>query len=291
MFLVSGRRGGLVATTACRLLMVLLLGQAYGISGANEPPDSACSEPVRVISWNIWFGPFRADVRVAAIMDVVAAKQPHVVAFQEVTPVSWRIFLQQNTTDDYEWTAPPKGAAGGSYYTMVGSRKGWSPLRDVQRSQQPSRMGRDLLSVVVGPPDAPLLLGTSHLESETSTAEQAAPSNKRYRQLQTKQALDFLTQAAFAPTTGDFLTQALDFVTQAAFAPATGDVVDWSDATDAIFCGDTNIDERLTDDAGPGQQEVALPTGWSDVSRRPCMPRPVHAPPAAASFPRACRCW
>ena len=264
-----------MATTAC-CLMVWLLGQSCGSStctsgGTNESPDSSvvCSEPVRVISWNIWFGPFRADVRVAAIMDIVAAKQPHVVAFQEVTPVSWRIFLQQNTTDNYEWTAAPKGAAGRSYYTMVGSRKDWSPLRLIQRSQLPSRMGRDLLSVVVGPLDAPLLLGTSHLESETSTAEQVMPSNKRYRQLQTKQALDFLTQAAFTPLT-----------------PATGEVIDWSDATDAIFCGDTNIDERLTDDAGPGQQEVMLPTGWSDVSRAPCRVLSSCMPMIMTSFGR-----
>jgi endonuclease/exonuclease/phosphatase family metal-dependent hydrolase len=202
-----------------------------GEASPSLPVDDVGAEAtIRVLSWNTWFNTYRMDTRMTAIMDIVAGKQPHVVAFQEVTSVSWRALMDHDIAKDYEWSSPPVGKG---YYTMIGCRRDWSHLRDVQRrgyGSAGSRQGRDLLSAVVGPPNKPLIVGTSHLESETSSAKHTAPSNKHFRRSQAKQALSFLAEAKI----------------------------------DAVFCGDTNIDEKLTDDAKPGADEIELPPGWVD---------------------------
>ena len=41
--------------------------------------------PLRLLTWNVWFGPFRDRARMQAIVAEVARLEPHIVAFQEVT--------------------------------------------------------------------------------------------------------------------------------------------------------------------------------------------------------------
>jgi len=179
---------------------------------------------VRLLTFNIWFSPHEMVSRMRAIGDIIGARAPDVVALQEMTAEHWMVCMQHPAFQGFNWSPP----APSRYYTMIGSARSFTigPQRTPFRA---SSMGRDLLAAVVTPRDTSLpalVFGTSHLESLD------------YAQARRQQAEESIN-----------LLQAMASSSGQQGGPAVGDI---------IFCGDTNINERI-------DGQVALPYPWKDA--------------------------
>mmetsp|Transcript_100899 Transcript_100899/g.261134 ORF Transcript_100899/g.261134 Transcript_100899/m.261134 type:complete len:257 (-) Transcript_100899:59-829(-) len=118
---------------------------------------------LRLLTFNIWFSPFEMHRRMHAIGDILASRQPDLIAFQEMTDEHWRACRSHPAFASYSWSDAARPAA--RYYTLIGSRL---PVisQASRRPFQRSSMGRDLLHLKVGrPSEPPLVFATTHLES------------------------------------------------------------------------------------------------------------------------------
>ncbi|CAE7214682.1 Ipo9 [Symbiodinium pilosum] len=96
-----------------------------------------------------------------AIGNIIAQKNPDLIALQEMTAEHWQECLKSEAFRRYSWSpAPPH-----RYFTMLGSRL---PVK-TEPARHPfkaSRMQRDLVTMIVEPSGLPpLAFATSHLES------------------------------------------------------------------------------------------------------------------------------
>ena len=136
---------------------------------------------LRILTYNIWFSHHQLDRRMAAIAHAVAALEPHVVCFQEMTDMHFSALRQHAAIQKFAWTDPPQSSR---YYTLIGSTLPMSPPR--REPFNNTGMDRDLLSTTVTPADGPPLhVATSHFESldfvrkrakQIATAFESAPA-------------------------------------------------------------------------------------------------------------------
>eukprot|EP00899_Mesostigma_viride_P027351 jgi/Mesvir1/7800/Mv11742-RA.1 len=155
-------------------------------------PSSWVDGTIKLLSWNVWFSELYQAERMAAIGQVIAEREPHVVCLQEVTTPIYHTFAQQRWWADY---VPSRGPADprlqlDSYYVLLLVHKAMEAGPSLRESSggapratsagnrpsfpfscQPfanSIMGRELVSTTVCPPGAlgaPLRVATTHLES------------------------------------------------------------------------------------------------------------------------------
>lgn len=187
--------------------------------------------PVRFLTFNIWFSPHEMARRMNALGDIIATADPDFVALQEMTHDHWALCMRHHAFQRFEWSPLPAQR----YFTMVGSVRPF--LSAPQRMPfSMSRMQRDLLFVSVVPRNAslpPILFATSHLESMDEA---------QVRRLQMDEAIRHLDNLARS-----------------------------GQPQDIVFCGDTNIDDRLDGHIEP-------PPPWTDAWLE------VHAHDAGATF-------
>lgn len=174
---------------------------------------------LRLMTFNIWFSPHEMSKRMEAIGSIIAEHRPDVVALQEVTDAHWQACMQNEPFQAYHWSDT---LSDHGYYTMLGSLEPFA-ARPVRTPFEASLMQRDLLAGQIKTNHTslpPLIVGTSHLESL---------DHHQARQEQSRESIRLLEKMACA-----------------------------SAIEDIIFCGDTNINEKIDGIVQP-------PKPWQDA--------------------------
>lgn len=114
--------------------------------------------PLRVVTWNVWFGERDRELRQQALWAELAEVQPDVVCLQEVVPEHLDGPEIRGLRERGYWVSDRRI---GEYDVLVLSRR---PVLASERVPLPSVMGREMLVVRLGT-DPPLTIATVHLES------------------------------------------------------------------------------------------------------------------------------
>lgn len=161
-------------------------------TAAGDGPD-VFPDRLRLVTYNIWFGGFLWRERLTALMEVIRACRPDVVALQEVTPRQLQEILAAPWVRRGYWASDAAGATLEPHGVFILSRL---PVRRLALCELPSDKSRKLLvaQLAIGP--RALHVGNIHLES-------SAPATAvRLAQLDT--ALGSLHGAPHAVLLGDF---------------------------------------------------------------------------------------
>lgn len=114
-------------------------------------------EPLRVLTWNVWFGAHMFEERCAALLAELHRRQPHVIALQEVTEPLLAMLV------DSPWVRAryrlSEDALRQRYDVVVLSRL---PVTAFDAVELPTTMGRRLLVAELA---NGLVVATVHLES------------------------------------------------------------------------------------------------------------------------------
>ncbi len=128
---------------------------------AGTEPDVS-RDRLALLTWNVWFGEFFWQERFAALLELVRACQPDLVALQEVTPrhleqllaLEW-VRREFRISDITGSTLQPHGV-------LLLSRL---PLRNLSLQELPSAKDRKMLVAEVGLGARSVCVGNLHLES------------------------------------------------------------------------------------------------------------------------------
>ena len=119
---------------------------------------------LRLLTWNLWFNEYLQIERLLAVLSYVDLLNPHIIAFQELTPIAESLF------------SDPKLPFSRSYKTVPLSLQDWQwywegiysrvPFSDNSKRHSfvDSEMGRGISVLHV--PAYDLVVGSVHLESE-----------------------------------------------------------------------------------------------------------------------------
>ncbi|GLJ40442.1 hypothetical protein SUGI_0833190 [Cryptomeria japonica] len=137
------------------------IGNSSSTNGSNSEKQNA----VVLLTYNVWF---REDLEVHARMNelgnLIEQHQPHIICFQEVTPIIYEIFRHSNWWTKYQCSISLQSAKMRAYFCIQLSRL---PVINFQRSPfRNSIMGRELCRADVDTSGSKqLVIATSHLES------------------------------------------------------------------------------------------------------------------------------
>lgn len=148
---------------------------------------------LRFVTFNVWFGQFFLDERLRALLDLLIAQRPDIVALQEVTPRHLERILEESWIREGYWVSDAVGETVEPNGVLLLSRL---PLRHLVLCRLPSRKSRKFLVGEIESTDQTLYVGNVHLESSPL----AAPL--RLAQLDT--VLPSLHGARHAVLMGDF---------------------------------------------------------------------------------------
>lgn len=123
-------------------------------------------EPVRLLTWNVWFGGHMFDERRDALLAELGRRRPDVIALQEVTPELLGAITATPWIQDAYALSDADGSTIQGYGVLVMSRL---PVRNVSLSELPSQMGRRLVTVELA---CGLTIASVHLESTADCAEE-----------------------------------------------------------------------------------------------------------------------
>lgn len=124
---------------------------------------SAAPEPLRVLSWNVWFGGHRFEERCEALLAELERRRPDVIALQEVTPALREALAAApwaagyDVRDDDDGTVEPKRLGYGVVVLARRAVRTAEVLGDL-----PTAMERRLVAVDLA---CGLTVATIHLES------------------------------------------------------------------------------------------------------------------------------
>jgi endonuclease/exonuclease/phosphatase family metal-dependent hydrolase len=119
-------------------------------------------DEVTLATYNIWFDDHFATERFGAIADLLAAKRPDVMVFQEVTPEAVELFLGQQWIREAYLSAAVVGGAVGNYGMLMLSRL---PIGEVTYARLPSRTGRGCLQATLTVSGRTIEACSVHLDS------------------------------------------------------------------------------------------------------------------------------
>jgi hypothetical protein len=143
------------------------------------------SGELTILSWNVWFNSHCAGDRWRSILFESSKRLPHVLAFQEATPLFVRLLLAEAwVTAGYVCSDGGDGRSCAPEGELLLVRKELQPV--FTTTALPSNMSRAMVSAVL--PPIGCAVGTAHLESK----EENAPT----RLLQAKVCRDVLDQNA-----------------------------------------------------------------------------------------------
>lgn len=132
---------------------------AAGI-GQGQLPDRLV-----LVTYNIWFGEYLWEERIAALLDQVSACRPDVIALQEVTPRQLEHILANAWICRNFWVSDVEGATLDPHGVLLLSRL---PLRGLVLHELPSEKDRKLLLGELAIASRAVCLGNLHLESSAS---------------------------------------------------------------------------------------------------------------------------
>lgn len=117
--------------------------------------------PLRLATWNVWFGPHHLDIRAELLLDELAAADLDVLCLQEVTPRFVELLRAREIFSRYALAEAVDAEAG--YGTALLTRL---PVLETRRVELPTSMGRHLLLVrVEASSGRTVTIATAHLES------------------------------------------------------------------------------------------------------------------------------
>jgi tyrosyl-DNA phosphodiesterase 2 len=129
-------------------------------------PDQPATRPVcdrlTLVIFNVWFGDFLWQQRLAGLLDVVRACRPDVVALQEVTHRQLQAILATEWVRQDFWVSDIKGRSLEPHGVLTLSRL---PIQGLALCDLPSNKHRKLLVAELGLAQSPLVVGNLHLES------------------------------------------------------------------------------------------------------------------------------
>jgi len=119
---------------------------------------------LRLLTWNLWFNDYLQVERLRAVQAYIEELNPHIVAFQEVTPVAETVFAELRGVYQKVPALLPEGQW---YWEALYSRLPFSGTSG-RFSFSNSEMGRGLTLLHI--PELNLAVGCVHLESEDEHA-------------------------------------------------------------------------------------------------------------------------
>jgi tyrosyl-DNA phosphodiesterase 2 len=156
--------------------------------GSQAPPDR-----LTLVTFNAWFGDYLLEERFAALLGVVRACRPDVVALQEVTPRHLEALLAQPWVRQGFWVSDATGASVRPHGVLLLSRLA---VRGLALCLLPSGKARKLLVAELGGGPRALFVANLHLES--------SPSSTPLRLAQLDTVLPSLHGVRHAVLMGDF---------------------------------------------------------------------------------------
>lgn len=119
-------------------------------------------DALTVSTYNVWFNTHFADERYRAIAEHLSRDMVDVMVFQEVTPASLAVFLEQAWIREHYFCASVVGGELGNYGMLMLSRL---PVTRVTYTPLPTRLARGFLVTQFTINGSPLRVCAVHLES------------------------------------------------------------------------------------------------------------------------------
>jgi tyrosyl-DNA phosphodiesterase 2 len=152
-----------------------------------------------LVTCNLWFSEYRWRERIDALLKQVYECQPHVIGFQEVTPLRLERILDEDwVRRDYQ-VSDASGASLQPHGVLLLSRL---PVSDLVLCHLPSRKHRKLVLGRLKTVNETICFGTVHLES--------SPMSRSLRLLQLDRVFSSLHEVRHAVLMGDFNFDPLD---------------------------------------------------------------------------------
>lgn len=162
---------------------------------AGPATMAANADAISCVTFNVWFGERHFEARCLALMELLEKHRPDVIALQEVT-IPFLAGLRSSAWVRREYLVSDfmgSTLASASYGVVLLTRL---PVESMELHDLPTRMGRKLLLARLLVNDAPLAVGTVHLES--------LPDSAPYRGRQLAQIFKTLKRENDAILMGDF---------------------------------------------------------------------------------------
>lgn len=132
---------------------------ANGTYQVAKPVALSPPIPVKLITWNIWFGEHKRNARRKALLALLAERDPDVIVLQEVTEGQLDAIVAAPWVRERYQVSDFEGDTLGRYGVLLLSR---IPISKLGMLELPSEMGRKLL---VAELSCGLTVATVHLES------------------------------------------------------------------------------------------------------------------------------
>lgn len=150
-------------------------------------------DELTLTTYNVWNDPKQVEQRYRAIAEILSARRPDIMVFQEITPTALDVLLsEQWIRDDYARAAVVGGDAG-DYGMLMLSRV---PVSRVMYTRLPTRQARGFLTADLAINGSRLAVCCIHLDSGKSSA--------RLRGWQLRRIFRALRNAENAVVLGDF---------------------------------------------------------------------------------------
>lgn len=148
---------------------------------------------VTLTTYNVWNDPKHAAQRYRAIAELLSARRPDIMVFQEITPTAFDVLLSQPWIRDGYACAAVVGGEAGDYGMLMLSRV---PLSRVTYTGLPTRQARGFLTAELAVNESRMAVCCIHLDSGKSSA--------RLRGWQLRRIFRALKYAENAVVLGDF---------------------------------------------------------------------------------------
>lgn len=167
-------------------------------------PAGAERSPLRILTWNVWFGELEQRARARALLAEALSQDADILCFQEVTALFLETVLEDPEVQARYAVSDPSGETVEPYGVLMLSRL---PLLDLHLHTLPSSMGRRLLRATVQHAGRRLSVATIHLESLRWNGEARAEQLELILPILEERGLDAVLcgDMNFAPT--DLLEQ------------------------------------------------------------------------------------
>ncbi len=166
---------------------------ALGEWTTDARPHVAQKQSLKFLTYNLWFGEYHWEERIAAVLNLIARHHPHVVGLQEATPRHLaRILAKDWVRRDYR-VSDVSGETLRPHGVLLLSRV---PLSSLALYHLPSEKDRKFLFAELETGCGPVHIGTVHLES--------SPESTSTRLAQLDRVMPRLHEAQDAVLMGDF---------------------------------------------------------------------------------------
>ncbi|MDC3954785.1 endonuclease/exonuclease/phosphatase family protein [Polyangium jinanense] len=126
---------------------------------AAAPPARIAARPLKLVTWNVWFGAHKFRVRQEALLAELSRRSPDVIVLQEVTQKLLAAIVEAPWVRAGYQISDVDGSTFSRYGVLLLSR---IPIRRLVVLDLPTEMGRRLLSAELS---CGLTVATIHLES------------------------------------------------------------------------------------------------------------------------------